>query len=473
MASGSSDCFRCSSSLSLNVPDTPPKIGDVTIKGLPSHVRSAIPAQENLALGSTEHNTITVLKTCRRANQPGNRDKNRYCSIPVYDDSGLTLMDGTYVNANKVHGYDRDANWIPCAYIATQGPLDWTIDDFYRMIVEKDVHVIVMLTRVIEGNREKCARYWPSPLDVKEIDKDGNVVPAKAPHHEDTCTMRHQRAMSAPVFEDGFLITKNIKVRNVEEVIMGPVVKRFLDVYQTSDTELKNPHRVLQLQYTEWPDHDVPDNGKALRGIINLVEEERKDDANPARPIVVHCSAGVGRTGTFCAVHQIILKLRIDSKKPDFDPSNYVINLYQTILKLRECRSGMVQQLVQYVFCYKTIIEEARELQLIKDTPSSSALTRSGAWAPSSLSQSSSLSAFHGSTRGGGSLAFGFGDSGSTLDELPMAFPASDSSLGSPDLSQSMDLSTIGSPVRVSDLSQSMDLSSIGSPYKTSGHHRF
>jgi len=454
----SHEMFRCSSSLTLPSSDAPPKLGDVTLKGLPGHVRSAIPAQENLALASSEHNTITVVKTCRRANQPGNRDKNRYCSIPVYDDSGVLLSDDTYVNANKVHGYDRDGKWVPCAYIATQGPLDWTIDDFYRMIVEKEVHAIVMLTKLVEGNREKCARYWPSPLEIKQLDKDGNIVPTAVPHREDTCTMRRQRTMSAPVFEDGFLITKHIKVRNVEEFIMGPVVKRVLDVYQITDTDLKNPHRVIQFQYTDWPDHDIPDDGKALRGIINLLEEQRKDDSNPSRPIVVHCSAGVGRTGTFCAVHQIILKLRIDSKKPDFDPSTYVINLYQTILKLRECRSGMVQQLVQYVFCYKTIIEEARELQLIKETgPSrvgrSTNLIISGAWPTSqSLSQSAALPVFHMPEPGATTRGFG----GGALDELPLA-----GSTAGPDpgLSRSMDLSKamdLGKPM---DLSQSMDLS--------------
>jgi len=130
-------------------------------------------------------------------------------------------------------------------------------------------------------------------------------------------------------------------------------------------TELRYPHRLVHLQYTKWPDHGVPSDAKAIRSMINLVEEERASDPLPSRPIVVHCSAGLGRTGTFCAIHQIIMQMRRAVRTPGFDLSSYSVNLYQTVLQMRECRSGMVQQLAQYTFCYRAIIEEACDLQLL------------------------------------------------------------------------------------------------------------
>ena len=349
------------------------------------------------SLTSVEHNRFVVVKTSIRANQPGNREKNRYPNVVPFDDRGIVLQNGLYINASGICGFDRDGTWTLCAYIATQGPLESTIDDFYLMILERDVHIIVMLACVVEDGQEKCARYWLPCKDPVVVSEDGKKSPAELSIAEDTCDLESSREPDAPVLTCDFLVTKSVMVKTVEEYIMGPIIKRVLLVYRADDvcffvfsffaslftpflrlvmclscsfllnkqTELLHPHRVVQLQYPKWPDHGVPSDAKAIRGMIDEVERERASDPNPSRPIVVHCSAGLGRTGTFCAIHQIIMQMRRAVQKPDFDLSTYSVNLYQTVLQMRECRSGMVQQLAQYTFCYRAIIEEACDLKLL------------------------------------------------------------------------------------------------------------
>jgi len=116
----------------------------------------------------------------------------------------------------------------------------------------------------------------------------------------------------------------------------------------------------VQYQYKGWPDHGVPTNGRILREIMRNVEEDRANDF-VRRPIVVHCSAGLGRTGTFIAIHQNIIKMKRAFANSTLQAKDYYINLYQDVLLMRGCRSGMVQQPAQYTFCYKAIAEEALE----------------------------------------------------------------------------------------------------------------
>lgn len=122
---------------------------------------------------------------------------------------------------------------------------------------------------------------------------------------------------------------------------------------------------VTQIQYKDWPDHGVPASTHDIRRLADEVEGLRLSDPNPARPVVVHCSAGVGRTGSFCVIHTIMQQMHRAVKEKDFDPSKFCINLPKTVMMFRSCRSSMVQQVGQYVFCYRAICDEARMLSLI------------------------------------------------------------------------------------------------------------
>jgi len=327
--------------------------GRISLSTIFNVIGSAQPAQEYIALAADEHNRFIVEKPCRLANLPENRLKNRYANVVPYDDSAIVLSDGTFVNASRIPGCDRDCVFVSTAYIATQGPLDNTQDDFYRMILEYKVGVIVMLTGVVEGDQAKCVAYWP---------RSDNTM-RKSARTEEPLVLGD--AEDAYCIKEPVLSLASVEVRNVKEVVTGNIIMRELSVTPKNDRD--RHHRVVQYQYKGWPDHDVPKDSKDIREIVRLVEEERKNDVDPRRPIVVHCSAGLGRTGTFIAIHQNMIRMNKAISAGNFDAKNYYINLYQDVLQMRGCRSGMVQQPAQYFFCYKAIAEEAVERNLISD----------------------------------------------------------------------------------------------------------
>jgi len=358
------------------------EIGRVCIDNIFKVVFSAQPNQEYVALAGAEHNLYVVEKACRIANLPENRPKNRYANVIPYDDCVVVLLDSTYINASRISGVDKNGKSVSTAYIATQGPLENTTDDFYRMILEYKVGIIVMLAGVIEGEQVKCHRYWPACRDIYN-EVDGVLQPTTLGDREDTIDLYQQsdyttfgRASRAELAFAGSrkplskskgntLELNSVVVHGIEETIKGNIIKRVLEVYDINDRELKSPHRVVQYQLKGWPDHGVPNNARLIREIMHMVEEERADETVP-RPIVVHCSAGLGRTGTFIAIHQNIIKIKKAVAEGKFDPKNYYINLYQDVLLMRGCRSGMVQQPAQYMFCYKAIAEEVLEMDLVK-----------------------------------------------------------------------------------------------------------
>jgi len=277
----------------------------------------------------------------------------RYSEIRTYKDNKVEI--------NSKNGY-INASWIHIPYhksfIATQGPLESTLDDFYRILLEYDVAVIVMLTAIVEGDQVKCSCYWPSCKKAETVLPDGSRRVLPLGDSEDV--LYH-----SSYEKDGALLLNSVEVRTVEEVVMDTIIKRVLCITAKNDRD--HPHTVVQFQYKGWPDHDVPKDSHEIRQIVKMIEEERKKDLSPRRPIVVHCSAGLGRTGTFIAVHQNMLKMRMALSQGNIEARNYYINLYSDVLQMRSCRSGMVQQPAQYFFCYKAIAEDAVELGLIRD----------------------------------------------------------------------------------------------------------
>lgn len=244
---------------------------------------------------------------------PDNYLKNRYPDVLPLEATRVRLKkedddeNSDYINANYVSAKDSFKNRKMQQYICCQAPLPNTFGDFWRMIWEKKSPVIVMLTNLQERNRRKAEQYWP---ESKETQQYGNILVTHkfSKHHKG-----------------------------------GAIIKRVFYLTHTKEPN-ELPHEVYQLHYTQWPDYGVPNTTDNMSDLITELDIRKKglDD-----PIVVHCSAGIGRTGTFLAIH-IALQKVATSKHAKFD-------VLKTVLQLREQRSGMVQSKDQYKFVYATI----------------------------------------------------------------------------------------------------------------------
>uniref|UniRef100_A0A8C1XSE4 protein-tyrosine-phosphatase n=1 Tax=Cyprinus carpio TaxID=7962 RepID=A0A8C1XSE4_CYPCA len=236
------------------------------------------------------------------AKKDENRNKNRYGNIIAYDHTRvrLQLLEGDphsdYINANYIDGYHR-----PRHYIATQGPMQETVRDFWRMIWQENSASIVMVTNLVEVGRVKCVRYWP---DETELYGD-------------------------------------IKVTLIETEPLAEYVIRTFTVQKKGHHEIRE---IRQFHFTSWPDHGVPCYATGLLGFIRQVKFLNPPDAGP---IVVHCSAGAGRTGCFIAVDIML----------DMAESEGVVDIFNCIRELRSQRVNMVQTEEQYVFVHDAILE--------------------------------------------------------------------------------------------------------------------
>uniref|UniRef100_H2XJH7 protein-tyrosine-phosphatase n=1 Tax=Ciona intestinalis TaxID=7719 RepID=H2XJH7_CIOIN len=245
---------------------------------------------------ATATEEIKLQKT--HAENPEHKKKNRYKNILPYDDTRVKLKETTensdYINANYVDGYSQERK-----FIATQGPLDQTTGDFWRMVWEQECLVIVMLTNPVESGKKKCAKYWPD--------------------QGKRCTY------------DGY------NVETVTELCKNIPLIFLLVVIQVL-------RKIQHFHYIAWPDHGVPLITSSLvqmQGIVNAAESDSKTTV----PIVVHCSDGAGRSGVFCAVNNIIKRLRAENR----------IDVFRTVKDLRDMRPHMVRTADQYLTCYKSI----------------------------------------------------------------------------------------------------------------------
>eukprot|EP01125_Pyxidicula_operculata_P019550 TRINITY_DN709_c4_g1_i1.p1 TRINITY_DN709_c4_g1~~TRINITY_DN709_c4_g1_i1.p1 ORF type:complete len:464 (-),score=87.43 TRINITY_DN709_c4_g1_i1:350-1741(-) len=261
---------------------------------------------------------------CRIADLPENKEKNRYVNVKPPDHTRVTLTPvdnvpgSDYINANFINGPDGSK-----LYISAQGPMHNTIYDFWRMTWEHNVYVIVMLTKEVENGKEKCSKYWPD-------------------EHSDTLCL----ATNPP----NFLIT--LGAIDVHEEL----IERTLIVYNKITDQTRT---ITHFQYVGWPDHGLPPSTKAFTELVAHVDI-KASEAPPNSPIGVHCSAGIGRSGTFCTVHMIYHMLRLHFKSHTKPPP---INVVQTILNLRQQRPGMVQTKEQFMFCYYAILDECQRLK--------------------------------------------------------------------------------------------------------------
>ncbi|XP_047295802.1 receptor-type tyrosine-protein phosphatase T isoform X2 [Homo sapiens] len=256
------------------------------------------------------------------AKEDENRNKNRYGNIISYDHSRVRLLvlDGDphsdYINANYIDGYHR-----PRHYIATQGPMQETVKDFWRMIWQENSASIVMVTNLVEVGRHpaehtvgnatlgraaspgmvKCVRYWPDDTEVYG----------------------------------------DIKVTLIETEPLAEYVIR------TFTVQKKGYHEIRELRlfhFTSWPDHGVPCYATGLLGFVRQVKFLNPPEAGP---IVVHCSAGAGRTGCFIAIDTML----------DMAENEGVVDIFNCVRELRAQRVNLVQTEEQYVFVHDAILE--------------------------------------------------------------------------------------------------------------------
>uniref|UniRef100_A0A8I3QZJ2 Protein tyrosine phosphatase non-receptor type 20 n=2 Tax=Canis lupus familiaris TaxID=9615 RepID=A0A8I3QZJ2_CANLF len=219
-------------------------------------------------------------------NELRNRDKNRYRDILPYDSTRVPLGENKdYINASYIRIVNSGEEYF---YIASQGPLPSTIDDFWQMVLENNSNVIVMITREIEGGVIKCHHYWP--------------ISMKKP-----------------------LELKNYRVFLENYQILQYFIIRILQVVRKSTG---TSHFVKHVQFTNWPDHGTP---ASVDGFIKYVRFVRK--SHLTGPILVHCSAGVGRTGVFLCVDVVFCA--IEKNFPKFCPpellKSVVLDQHQSV----------------------------------------------------------------------------------------------------------------------------------------------
>ncbi|XP_065599085.1 receptor-type tyrosine-protein phosphatase C [Cyrtonyx montezumae] len=242
----------------------------------------------------------------KEAKRSHNQNKNRYIDILPYDHNRVELSEipgdpgADYINASYIDGFKE-----PRKYIAAQGPKDETTDDFWRMIWEQKATIIVMVTRCEEGNRNKCAQYWPS-------------------------------------MENGSATYGDIIVKINESKMCPDYIIQKLHI--TNGRERTSGRDVTHIQFTSWPDHGVPEDPHLLLKLRRRVNALSNFFSGP---IVVHCSAGVGRTGTYIGIDAMLEGLDAEGR----------VDVYGYVVKLRRQRCLMVQVESQYILIHQALVE--------------------------------------------------------------------------------------------------------------------
>ncbi|XP_061166271.1 receptor-type tyrosine-protein phosphatase epsilon-like [Saccostrea echinata] len=229
---------------------------------------------------------------CYAGKRPENITKNRFKTTFPYDHSRIKLSNSQsdYINANYIDGIDKTDE-----YIASQGPRQNTVTDFWSMIWQENVHQIVMLTNLKEGNKAKSDKYWPD--------------------------LQHSATFGV------------ISLRTEEEQIYASYIIR---KFRVTHKVLKRSRLLTQYHYTAWPDHGTPE---PLCLVIFHDHVTRTKDKQKSGPTLVHCSAGIGRTGTYIAIDALYKVGKTERK----------VNIAEYVKRMRENRMNMVQTYEQYM----------------------------------------------------------------------------------------------------------------------------
>ena len=271
--------------------------------------------------------TLSLSRNVFNNNKVYENDPTNSCIINHNDDNSIILLifsvdssrvllsdypgvpGSDYINANYIKGASGSN-----AYIACQGPLPHTVNDFWRMVVETEVQVIVMACNEQEAGKHKCERYWSEEDDSEEV-------------------------------QYGKYFVRLLKSRE----ICPDFLVRTMRLRWTSEDENKSEEErtVCQFHYSAWPDHGIPTQVKPLLEMVRLI---RDCQASETLPVLVHCSAGCGRTGTICAIDFIWGLLRTGKLTSDF-------SLYNLVRDMRRQRVAMVQTVDQYILVHRAVKE--------------------------------------------------------------------------------------------------------------------
>ncbi|XP_005723846.1 tyrosine-protein phosphatase non-receptor type 21 isoform X2 [Pundamilia nyererei] len=259
------------------------------------------------------------------AQLPESGDRNRFQDVLPYDDTRVELVptkenNTGYINASHIRMTVGGQEWN---YIASQGPMSHTCQDFWQMVWEQGVSIIAMVTAEEESGREKSFRYWP-----------------RLGSRHNTVTYGRFKITTRFRTESGCYATTGLKIKHL--------------LTQQERT-------VWHLQYTDWPDHGCPEDFKGFLTYLEEIQSVRRhtnsisDPKNSNQPVLVHCSAGVGRTGVVILSEIMIACLE----------HNEPLDVPKHLLALRNQRMLMVQTLSQYTFVYRVLIQYLRNSRLI------------------------------------------------------------------------------------------------------------
>lgn len=247
------------------------------------------------------------------AKYPENRNRNRYRDVSPFDHSRVKLesTENDYINASLVAMEEAQRS-----YILTQGPLRNTCGHFWLMIWEQKTKAIVMLNRVIEKGSEKCAQYWPT-AEEREMT------------FRDTC----------------------LQVMLLSEDTKSYYTTRVLELQNISTGEKRE---IYHFHYTTWPDFGVPESPASFLNFLFKVRESGALGVDHG-PAVVHCSAGIGRSGTFSLVDTCVVLM--EKRK---DPSS--VDIKSILLDMRKCRMGLIQTPDQLRFSFMAVLEGSKNI---------------------------------------------------------------------------------------------------------------
>ncbi|XP_014661897.1 PREDICTED: tyrosine-protein phosphatase non-receptor type 1-like [Priapulus caudatus] len=250
------------------------------------------------------------------ARKPENRSRNRYRDVSPYDHSRVMLKcgDNDYINASLVEAPEANRS-----YILAQGPLVHTSGDFWQMVWEQNSKAVIMLNKVIEKNTIKCHQYWPkgAASSSDELTFDDNPF----------------RVVNMSEVDNNYYTVRTLKLVN---------------------TETEESRDILHFHYTTWPDFGVPESPGEFLSFLRAVRESGALSRDVGPP-VIHCSAGIGRSGTLCIVDTCLVLI-----EKSRDPES--IDVKEILLDMRKYRMGLIQTPDQLRFSYLAIIEGGKRI---------------------------------------------------------------------------------------------------------------